>query len=67
MEVFAISMQDIEYQLSKEKRPPTDPATKVSECYHNFLDVFSKEASNIVSAHSKHNHMIRLFGKKNYS
>lgn len=46
VEIFAISMRDIEYQLNKDERPPTDPATKVPECYHEFLDVFSKEASN---------------------
>ena len=44
-----------------------DAATKISKCYYNFLDVFSKEASNTVSAHSKHNHVIRLLGKKDHS
>ena len=66
IEIFAISMQDIDYQLNKNKRPPTDPATKVPECYHNSLDVFSKEASNTISAHSKHNHVIRLLGEKDH-
>ena len=62
--IFAISMRDIEYQLSKDKKTPTNPATKISECYYDFLDVFSEEASNTVSVHLKHNYVIKLFGKK---
>lgn len=60
-------MRNINYQLDKDKRPSTNPATKVLECYHSFLDVFSKKASNIMSAHSKHNYMIRLLSEKDYS
>ena len=60
-------MQDINYQLNKDEKPPTDSATKVPECYHNFLDIFLKEVSNTVSAHSKHDHVICLLGEKNYS
>ena len=59
-------MQNINYQLNKDKRPPTDPVTKVSECYHNFLDVFSKKTFNTMSAHLKHNHMIKLLSEKNH-
>ena len=66
VEVFIISIQDIEYQLSKDKKPPTDPATKVLECYHNFFAVFLKETSNNVSAHSKHNHVTKLLSKKDH-
>lgn len=67
MEVFIIFMQDINYQLNKDKSSPTDPATRVSKCYHDFLDVFSKEASNTVSAYSKHDYVIRLLNEKDYS
>lgn len=66
VEIFAISMRDINYQLNKDKKPPTNPATRVPECYHNFLNIFSKEASNIMSAHSKHNHVIRLLGENDH-
>ena len=59
-------MQDINYQLDKDKRPPTNSATRVPECYHNFLDVFSKKVSNIISAHSKYNHVIRLVNEKDH-
>ena len=67
MEIFAISMRDIDYQLNKNKRPSTNPAIKVPEYYHNFLNIFSKEASNTLSAHSKHDHVIYLLSEKNYS
>ena len=60
VEIFGISMRDFEYQLNKTEKPVTDPATVVTECYHDFLDVFSKEASDIVSPHSKYDHKIKL-------
>ena len=56
VEVFAILMQDLEYQLNKTAKPITDPATVVPEWYHKFLDVFLKEASDKVSQHSKRDH-----------
>ena len=66
MKIFAISMQDIDYQLNKDKKPLIDPAIKVSKCYHNFLNIFSKEAFNTMSVHLKHNHMICLLSEKNH-
>ena len=59
-ELNAISMKDIEYQLNKTAKTPTDPKTVVPEEYHEFLDVFSKEASDTLSPHSKYDHQIRL-------
>ena len=59
-EIFGISMRDLEYQLKKTEKPVTDPATVVPECYHEFLDVFSKEESDKVSPHSKYDHKIKL-------
>ena len=59
-ELNAISMKDIKYQLNKTAKTPTDPKTVVLKEYHEFLDVFSKEASNTLSPHSKYNHQIRL-------
>ena len=44
VEIFGILMQDLEYQLNKTEKPVTDPATVVPECYHKFLDVFSKKS-----------------------
>ena len=46
---------------------PTNPAIKMPECYHNFLNVFSKETSNTVSAHLKHNYVICLLDEKDCS
>ena len=67
VEIFAISMQDLKYQLNKAEKPITDPATVVPECYHDFLDVFSKKALDKIFPHSKYNHKIELLnGGKNY-
>ena len=60
VEIFGISMRDLEYQLNKAEKPVTDPATVVPECYHEFLDVFLKETSDKVSPHSKYDHKIKL-------
>ena len=60
-------MQDIEYQLNKTEKPITNPATVVPEYYHNFLNVFLKEALNKVLLHSKYDHKIKLLERgKNY-
>ena len=53
-------MRDIKYQLEKTTKTSTDPKTVVSEEYHKFLDVFSKEASDTLSEHSKYDHRIRF-------
>ena len=58
--IFAISIRDVEYQLKKATKTPTDPKTVVPEEYHKFLDVFSKEASDTLSEHSKYDHRIRF-------
>ena len=67
VEIFAISMKDIEYQLEKATKTPTDPKIMFPEEYHKFLDVFSKEASDTLSEHSKYDYRIRfLEGYKNH-
>ena len=60
VEIFAISMRNIKYQLEKTTKTPTDPKTMVPEEYHEFLDVFSKEASDTLSEHSKYDYRIRF-------
>ena len=60
-ELNAISMKDIEYQLNKTAKTPTDPKTVVPKEYHKFLKVFSKKASDTLLPHSKYDHQIRLF------
>ena len=59
-ELNAISIKDIEYQLNKTAKAPTDPKTLVPEEYHEFLDVFSKKALDMLSPHLKYDHQIRL-------
>ena len=59
-EFNAILMKNIEYQLNKTAKTPTDPKTVVPEEYHKFLDVFSKEALDILLPHSKYDHQICL-------
>ena len=44
-------MRVIEYQLEKTAKTPTDPKTVVPEEYHEYLDAFSKEASDTLSEH----------------
>ena len=67
VKVFIISIRDINYQLDKNKRPSTNPIIRVLEYYHDFLDIFLRDASNTVSAHSKHNNVIRLLSEKDHS
>ena len=66
-EIFAISMQNIEYQLNKKTKPPTDPKTVVPAKYHDFLDVFSKDISDTLRPHGKYNHKIELLKDKELS
>ena len=56
----AILMKDIKYQLNKMVKTPTNPKIVISKEYHEFLDVFSKEASDTLLPHSKYDHQIRL-------
>ena len=60
VEIFAISMRDIEYQLEKATKTSTDLKTVVLEEYHKFLNIFSKEVSDTLSEHSKYDHRIRF-------
>ena len=67
VEIFAISMRNIKYQLKKATKTLTDPKTMIPEEYHKFLNIFSKEASDTLSEHSKYDHRIRfLKGYKNH-
>ena len=52
----AISMKNIEYQLNKTAKTPTDPKIVVLKEYHKFLDIFSKKALDTLSPHLKYDH-----------
>lgn len=58
IELFAITMKDIEKALSKSAL--TDPATRLPPKYHDFLDVFSKDLANELPPHRKSDHKIPL-------
>ena len=60
VEIFAISMQNLEYQLNKAEKSITDLAIVIPECYHNFLNVFSKKVLDKILFHSKYNHKIKF-------
>ena len=66
-EIFAISMQDIKYQLNKRIKPPTNLKTVVPAEYYDFLDVFSKDISNTLRPYKKYDHKIKLLKDKNLS
>lgn len=58
IELFAITMKDIEKALSKTT--PTDPATKLPSEYHSFLDVFSRDLADKLPPHRDSDHKIPL-------
>ena len=59
-QVFAISMENLEYQAKKEARPETNLKSILSEEYHDFLNLFSKKNSNKLPPHQKYDHKIIL-------
>ena len=63
-DIFTISMRDIEYQLNKTTKPPTDPKTVVPTKYHDLIDVFSKDVSDTLRPYGKYNHRIELLKDK---
>lgn len=60
VELFAISMKDLEDQKEKENEPSTDPKTVLPEEYHDLIDVFSKVAANKLPPHRPYDHEIIL-------
>jgi len=57
-EVFAISMADIEKALAPKTY--TDPAAKVPEEYHPYLEVFSRKEADKLPEHRPYDHKIEL-------
>ena len=66
-DIFAISMRDIEYQLNKTTKPPTDPKTVVPTEYHDLIDVFLKDVSDTLRPYGKYDHKIKLLKDKDFS
>jgi hypothetical protein len=58
-------MKNLKIQLKKQDSSTvTDSKSVMSSEYHDFLNVFFKEKTNILSSHRKHDHRIEL--KKNH-
>lgn len=56
MEQYGIWFLALSVLLNSILPTPADPRKTVDEEDDEFLNVFSKQASDIVSAHSKHDH-----------
>ena len=57
-QLCALSLRDIDKAL--EVKVPTDPATIVPKEYHDYLDVFSKEDSDVLAPHRPYDYDIPL-------
>ena len=63
----AILMKDIKYQLNKIAKTSINPKTMIPEEYHEFLNIFLKEALDTLLPHLKYDHQIRLLeGYRDY-
>ncbi len=57
VEIFIVFMKNLKIQLKKEdSNTMIDSKSVISSEYHDFLDIFSKEKTNILSSHRKHDH-----------
>jgi hypothetical protein len=60
-------MKDLKIQLNKqENNTVIDFKLIVSSEYHDFLNVFFKKKTNILSLHKKHDHRIKLKKDKKF-
>jgi hypothetical protein len=61
VKIFVVFMKNLNIQLKKqESSVVTDFKSVISIEYHDFLNVFSKEKTNVLSSHKKHDHRIEL-------
>ena len=60
VQVFAISVRNIQYQAEKKTRAKTDPKSVILQEYHDFLNVFSKKDLDTFPPHQKYDHKIYL-------
>jgi hypothetical protein len=60
-------MQDLNIQLKKQNNNKViDLKSMISSEYHDFLNVFFKKKTNILSSHRKHDHKIEIETKKSH-
>ena len=62
MEVFAVSLRDIEKALEPKKH--FDLTVKLLKEYHQFLDVFSRQEADTLPIHQSYDHKIPLEDRK---
>jgi hypothetical protein len=61
VKIFVVFMKNLKIQLKKQDSSEIiDSKSMISSEYHDFLDVYSKEKTNILSSHKKHDHRIKL-------
>jgi hypothetical protein len=61
VKIFVVFMKNLKIQLKKQKsNKVTDSKSIMSSEYHDFLDVFFKKKTDILSSHKKHDHRIKL-------
>ncbi len=61
VKIFVVFMKDLDIQLKKqESKEVTDLKSIVLAEYHDFLNVFSKKKTDVLSSHRKHDHRIEL-------
>jgi hypothetical protein len=65
VKIFVVFMKNLKIQLKKqENNKVINSKSVMSSEYHDFLNVFFKKKTNILSLHRKHDHRIKL--KKNH-
>lgn len=60
VQVFAIIMRNIQYQAEKKVRAKTNLISLIPYKYHDFLNIFSKNDSDIFPPYQNYNQKIYL-------
>ena len=60
MNIFAVILQYVNYEMKKQKKIVTDPKEVISEEYHDFLNVFLKQEADKLPPHRAYDHSIEL-------
>jgi hypothetical protein len=65
VKIFAVFMKNLKISLKKQDNNIVTDSKSVIFCeYHDFLNVFFKEKTNVISFHRKHDHRIELLFEK---
>ncbi len=61
VEIFVVFMKNLKIQFKEQDNNKIiDSKSVMSSKYHDFLNVFLKKKTNILSSHRKHDHRIKL-------